>query len=170
MKRHVIFGVALGLLVAGGCKPKGKDIPTLTRKEAATLVGDADFAVTLRDLAKAEGLYAKAVELCPDTGEYWLSLGTTRARLKQRDGAKKAYQGALAAFEAVAKDPKNAKDSGPALQQVYVLALLGRVDDARALVEKTKKAFPGDINVRKFVEGRQLDAMLASPMFKEVGL
>jgi tetratricopeptide (TPR) repeat protein len=168
MKRILLITLAAAAVALAGCgKPKAKEITSLQRKEAATLVGDADFASTLRDHAKAEGLLAKAVALCPDNGEYWLSLGATRARLKQRDGAKTAYQGALAAYEADAK--KAPKEAQPVLQQIYALALLGRTSDARALLEKAKKLFPTDHAVKAFAGG-QFEQAIASGAFKEVAL
>ncbi len=68
------------------------------------------------------------------------------------------------AAKADAKDPK------PWLQQIYVLALLGRTEDARAVLAKTQKKFPDDRAVRVFSEGKQIDKMTADPRFKEIGL
>src|SRR5205814_757130 len=96
--------------------------------------------MTLRDYARAEGLLAKAVESYPDAGDYWMFLGHARMHLGRRDGAKAAYNGSLAAYERVsASEPTNAQ---ALLNQVNVLAFLGRVDDARKLLRKTKERFP----------------------------
>jgi tetratricopeptide (TPR) repeat protein len=124
--------VALAVLALVSCKPKPADITSLQRKEAANLVSEAQFAMSLRDYARAEGLLAKATALEFDNGNYWLSLGTMRVRLGQRPAAKKAYESALNAFEAAYKiEPKVPQ---PYLQQVYALALLGRVSEARTLL------------------------------------
>ncbi|MBC7368511.1 MAG: hypothetical protein H7343_17150 [Undibacterium sp.] len=159
---------ALLALSFGGCKPKAASITSIQRKEAANLVSEAQFAMTLRDYARAEGLLTKATALEFDNGNYWISLGSMRVRLGQRPAAKKAYESALHAFEAAYKlKPTVAQ---PYLQQVYALALLGRADDARALLTKVEKKHGTDLAVRAFVQGRQLESMLSSQMFKEVGL
>lgn len=159
---------ALLILIAGGCKPKAADITSLQRKEAANLVSEAQFAMSIRDYARAEGLLTKATALEFDNGNYWISLGSMRVRLGQRPSAKAAYESALHAFEAAYKlKPTVAQ---PYLQQVYALALLGRADDARALLIKVEKAHSSDPSVRTFVQGRQLESMLTSQMFKEVAL
>jgi tetratricopeptide (TPR) repeat protein len=166
------FGLAFLVLVAcsvvNGCKPGGKKITDLQRKEAAHLDSEAQFAVTMRQWERAEGLYAKAAELCPDTGLYWLSLGVSRMQLGKRDAAKEAYKGALKAFQHEVSLEKT--DIQPWLKQVEVLALLGRVDDARALLEKAAKQFPNDRAVRSFIENKALDRMLADPTFKQNAL
>lgn len=154
------------LFVLPGCGKK--EISPLQRKQAANFVSEAEFAVTMRDFARAEALYVQATNLCPDTGAYWISLGTCRVRLGQREPARSAYQQALKAFESAASENKS--DSEPALQQVYVLALLGRVDDARTLLAKLPARYPNDRNVRGFVEDKRLDRMVDDPQFKQLAL
>lgn len=173
MKTRVFFALAvLVVLGAAGCRPPPKEITSLQRKEAATLVSEAEFALQLKDLARAEGLLAKAADLCPDTGKYWVDLGSVRVRLGKKDGARTAYQGALQAYEAEVAKPKAglAPESGPWLQQVYVLALLGRVDAARSVLATAQKKFPDSRAVRSFVEGKQIDQMIADPAFKLIAL
>ena len=169
MKTWAFFILAaLILLGTGGCKPKAKAITSLQRKEAASLVSEAEFAVQLKDYARAEGVLAKAAALCPDTGKYWVDLGSMRMRLGKKDAARAAYQTGLDAYvEAAKADPKDVK---PLLQQIYVLALLGRVNEARAVLAKGQKLFPEDRAVRSFAEGKQIDKMIADPRFKEIAL
>ena len=124
--------------------------------------------MSLRNWAEAEAALTKGVSLCPDTGAYWVSLGSMRMKLGKRDGAKAAYKSALRAFETQAE--KNKADAGAWLQQVYVLALLGRTEDARTLLDKAGKRFPEQRNVRLFIEGKQFDGMLADPKFKDNAL
>jgi Flp pilus assembly protein TadD len=163
----VILLVLLGVL-GTGCGRRTKEITSLQRKEAASLASEAEFAMTLRDLPRTQALLTKVVELCPDEAEHWSNLGSVRMRLGDRDGAKRAYESALGVYKDLAKrEPKNA---GACLQQVYMLALLGRVEDARKLVEKTQKKFPEDRDVRSFVESKQLERMLMDPSFKQVSL
>lgn len=164
--KSVSFWIAAVLLLLGAGCGKKSEITSLQRKEAATLLSEAQFALTLRDLKRAEGLLAKATALCPDAGDSWVSLGSVRMKLGQRDAAKTAYKWALTAFEDAAA--KNKTDPEPLLQQVTVLALLGRVTDARALADKLPARFPAHRSVRMFVEGKNLDRLLADPKFKEV--
>lgn len=165
MPLFVFAGVVLALV---GCKPKPADITSLQRKEATNLFSEAQFAMELRDYARAEGLLAKATALEFDRGDYWVSRGTMRVRLGQRPAAKKAYESALNAFEAAYKlEPKVPQRY---LQQVYALARIGRVDEARTLLASVEKKHPGDPAVRAFVQGKQLDAILKSALFEEISL
>jgi tetratricopeptide (TPR) repeat protein len=173
MKAVALFTacVAFAFCLAGCGKRGGGStgkITELQRKEAAHADSEAQFAVTLRQWERAEGLYAKAAQLCPDTGPYWVSLGAMRVRLNRREPAKDAYQKALKAFEAEAE--KNKTDVEPWLKQVEVLALLGRMDDGRATLEKAAKRFPNDRAVRSFIENKNFDRMIADPMFKQSAL
>lgn len=170
MTKRVLTIVAVAaLLFDGGCKPRVKEITTSQRKEAASLASEAQFALSLGDIARAEATLARAVALCPDGGDYWLELGRCRAKLGNRGTAKEAYKSALAAYEADAK--VNAASRAPSvIRQIYVLALLGRVDEARALLAKNRKDVPDNRDLRAFSESRQIDQMIASPAFKEVAL
>ena len=168
MKLISLLLICAALAFGAGCGKKASDISDLERKQAANLASEANFALTLRDYARAEPLFAQAAKLCPDTGEYWLNLGMVRVRQGNKSAAKDAYKGALTAYrEAFEREPQNAE---PLLQEVYVLALLGRPDDAREAAEKALEQQPNDRSVRMFVEGKQLDRILADPAFKEIAL
>jgi Flp pilus assembly protein TadD len=159
----------LASLVAGCSKsPSKPKISELQRKQADHLAAEAQFAMTMKDWAGAEKSLTQATQLVPDTGGLWVSLGSVRVRLGNKSGAKAAYESALKAFKADAEtDPK---DPEPWLKQMQVLALLGRTSDARAQLERTAKQFPDHRSVRAFIEGKQLDRMLADPLFKEGAL
>lgn len=164
-----MIAVAAALLLGAGCKPRAKEITSLQRREAASLASEAQFALSVRDVARAEATYARAAALCPDWGDYWLELGRCRVKLGNRGAAKDAYKSALAAYEADAK--RDAANRGPALlRQIYVLALLGRADDARAVLAKALKNDPGNRGLREFAEAKQLDELLASAEFKAAAL
>lgn len=168
MRAYALTLSTLGLLLlATGCGGR-KEISETARKEAAHLSAEADFAQTVRDFPRAEALLVKAVELAPDSGPAWINLGAVRRRMGNRDGARSAYKSALDVYEeAVDRDENNAEAW---LQQVYVLALLGEVDDARKLVDKMARRFPNNGNVRGFVEQKQLDSLLADQRFKDMAL
>lgn len=167
MKFRVVVLFAIPLLFIG-CKPKPKNIPSLQRKEAAMLVSEAQFAMTTRDFARAEPLLEKATKLCPDTGDYWLNLGAARRRQGNKSGAKSAFESALQAFNDSYKI--DATHSDALLKQIYVLALLGRPEEARRTLEKAQKKAPDDPAIRSFIERKELDQLLQDPSFKEVAL
>ena len=166
MSRCLSLLLILSAVFAAGCGRK--EITSLQRKEAANIASEAQFALTLRDYARSEPLLTKATTLCPDTPEYWQSLGAVRRRLDNRSGAQQAYEQMRdAARDQYKRDDKN---SNALLQQVYALALLGRADDARSLLEKAQKDHPDDRALGAFVDGKQLDRILADPAFKDIAL
>lgn len=167
MQRLTPFLLVLIFLAATGCGPKQPAISDLQRKQAAALVSEAEFALALRDYARAESLYSEATGLCPDNGAYWLQLGSTSKRLNKTAEARKSYEQAAKADAAAYK--ANAEDPRPVLRQMYVYALLGRVDDARALLRKVRKAHPNHEEVQAFDEAT-LDRMLADPGFKTMAI
>jgi tetratricopeptide (TPR) repeat protein len=154
------------LLLALGCSPR-KEVTERDRKEAAYLVSEAQFALTMREWSRAEGLLAKAVQLSAE-GDHWISLGATRLRLKNRAGAKDAYESALKAFQAQAQ--RNKQTPEPWLKQAYVLALLGRKDDGRAVIAKAAKLFPNDGTLRALNAPKEFERMFSGPQFKEMAL
>ncbi len=165
----VLFAVTL-VALAGGCGAKKKEVSELQRKQADHLVAEAEFAMTLRDWPRAEGLLAQATALVPDNALLWTSLGSMRVRMGNKGTARDAYQKALKVYEAEAAADKTKADAEPWLKQVYVLALLGRTSDARTLLEKLPRQFPNSRNVRAFIEGKQFDRMVADPQFKQAAL
>jgi tetratricopeptide (TPR) repeat protein len=168
MKRIPVLFFVLSLLAIVGCKPKPKEIPTLQRKEAANLVSEAQFALTMKDLARAEPLFEKAANLCPDTGEYWLGLGVTRRRLGNKAGAKAAYEKMREACHDAYVLNGNSPEA--ALQEVHALALLGRIDEARKVLEKARKKNPTNPQLRGFSEKNGIDQLIAEPEFKELAI
>ena len=162
-----IFRLALVLAAAlalAGCRPK--EITSLQRKEAANLVSEAEFAVTLRDWKRAEGLYAKAAVLCPDSGDYWVNLGICRIRLGDHDAARSAYKSALSAYEAACdREPANTQ---AVLHRAYVLVILGRADEARSAVDRARSKYPDDWRLRTFVERHGVDGFVSDPGLKDI--
>lgn len=167
MKRIPVLFFFLALLAIAGCKPKPKEIPTLQRKEAANLVSEAQFAMTMKDFARADPLFDKATNLCPDTGEYWLGLGITRRRLGNTAGAKAAYEKMRDAWHDAYELNGSAE---AALQEVHALALLGRIDEARKVLEKARKKNPTNPQLRGFSEKNGIDQLIAEPEFKELAI
>jgi Flp pilus assembly protein TadD len=162
--RHRLALVAAAAIILAGCHRR--EITSLERKEAANVVSEAEFAVTLRDWSRAEGLYAKATALCPDQGDTWMNLGIVRMRLHDSGGARKAYKSALAAYESdCEREPVN---SVPVIRRAYVLVILGRADEAKSLVARERRDHPDDRRLRTFDESNGLDRMIADPSLKDI--
>src|SRR5687768_700873 len=164
-KRLRIVSLLWTLALLAGCAQK--EVTDRDRKEAAHLASEAQFAMTIREWARAEGLLSKAVALAP-TGDYWLNLGATRVRLSDRAGAKNAYQAALKSFAEDSARRNTVAD--PWFKQAYVLALLGRKDDSRAMIAKAAKLFPNDIKIRALTDPKEFERMVSSQNFKDMAL
>ena len=107
MKLPSLLLVALALLTAAACTPKVRHSTDLERKKAANLASEAQFAITLRDFARAEPLLDQTTQLCPDVADGWLQLGAIRVKLGDKAKARVAYEGALKAVRAAyAEDAK----------------------------------------------------------------
>lgn len=156
--------VLAAVVVLAGCR--ARQITKLERDEAANVTSEAEFAVTMKDWSRAEGLYAKAAELCPDQGETWVRLGVVRVRLHNSDGARGAYKSAIAAFkDDFKRDPAN---TASVIRCASVLVILGRVDEARSLVDKAYAKNPDDRRLRDFVQMKGVDRIVADPGLKAV--
>ena len=164
MRRLLIILLGLTAVFLTGCGRK--EITSLQRKEGASLVSEANFAVSLRDYARAEGLFAQAVVACPDTADYWVGLGTVRRKQDNRAGAKTAFEEALKASRGATK--RDGLNGQLRLQQVYIQALLGRADEARDTLSRARQDLPDNRDIRAFVEGNELDRILADPGFRDL--
>jgi Flp pilus assembly protein TadD len=156
-----VLAAALAFL---GCSRR--EITAHDRDEAANMVSEADFAGTVREWSRAEGLYAKAADLCPDSGDTWDSLAVARMHLGDHSGARAAYKSAVSAYKAAFDaDPTN---SQPVVRMVYVLVVIGRQDEARSALDKAYRGHPDDRTLRAFVEDGDLDKLIADPGLKEL--
>ena len=169
MTRLAVLLLGFSLLVSAGCKPavQSKDITPLQRKQAASFGSEADFAVTLKDLPRAEGLYKKATELCPDMPPYWESLGVTQRKMGNLQGARVAYGEALALHEDHYRQGRNPDDL---LQQAWLLALLGRDGEAAKLLQKARASHPDDLRVRQAADPKWLESLHGNAAFKAIAL
>jgi tetratricopeptide (TPR) repeat protein len=156
--------VLAGAVALAGCR--AKEISSIDRKEAANVLSEAAFAVTLKDWNRAEGLYVKASGLCPDQGETWVGLGVVRMRLHNPSGARDAYKSAISAYaDDVKRDPSN---TVPVIHSASVLVILGRADEARKMVDAALARNPDDRRLRNFVEMKGVDRIAADPGLKEI--
>jgi tetratricopeptide (TPR) repeat protein len=161
-----LLACAVALLL-GGCQPAEKKISQREGREAAALFSEAQFAMSMREWPRAEKLLQQAIAITPDAVFHQL-LGSARVRQGNRAGAKEAYQAGLAACERAFA--ANKADTDPLIKKTYLLALLGRVDDARAFAKKIGQEHAGDRLVRQLIDEKKLEEFLASPTFKEIAL
>jgi Flp pilus assembly protein TadD len=159
--------IALVLPWWAGCKPRAAGLTPLQRKQAASLVSEADFAVTLKDLPRAEALYRQALELGPDVPGYWQNLGIIQRQQGNLKGARSAYQQALALY---ADAYKAGGKTESLVQQVWLLSLLGRNADVEKLIRRAQADHPDDPVVRQLADPKKLDAMRHSPDFLAIAL
>jgi tetratricopeptide (TPR) repeat protein len=156
--------VLAAALVLAGCARK--KISALDRDQAANMASEAEFAATVKEWPRAEGLYAQAAKLCPDSGDLWLALGVARMHLGDRSGARDAYKSAASAYKsAFETDPTDARAVG---QRAYALVVLGRQDEARSVARKALSDHPDDGLLRDLVDGGQLERIIADPALKEI--
>ena len=137
----------------------------MSRVEAANLSSEADFAMQMKDFARAEKALARAVQLDPRILVYWLDLGVSRRKQGNVEGARTAYQKALGICEEQYR--QNAKDSNVILAQIRVLILLNKASDAKKLLEKARQDLPNDREIQSFWKAKMLDQMLVDPELKQ---
>jgi tetratricopeptide (TPR) repeat protein len=156
--------VAAAALALTGCRER--EVTPMERTQAAADVSEADFAVTIHEYDRAEGLYAAAAKLTPDTGNIWVNLAIVRMRLHKPSDARDAYKSALAAYrQAFKHDPS---DATPVVREAYVLTILGKADEARSLIDDTRAKYPGDRTLQSFVDQKGIERMEKDPGLKEV--
>ncbi len=163
----IILGGTLILALAAGCGAQRKEPTERERKEAALHASEGQFALQVKEWARAEGLFLKATQASPD-GDYFLSLGVARLRQKKNSEAKAAYESAVRAYADAAGRAQNFSDAW--LRQAFVLAALGRMDDSRAIIAKAAKLFPNEGKVRALNDAKGFEQMVTTPNFKEVAL
>jgi tetratricopeptide (TPR) repeat protein len=167
--RHVwltLLGAFLAL-AAAGCGPGAKVVSERDQKQAAQLASEAEFAASLREWPRAEKLFAEAARIDPDAA-YHMGLGSVRARQGNRAGAKDAYEAALRASER--ESAREPADSDRWIRRAYMLALLGKPAEGRALLQEAAKRLPQDRRLRAFLADQEFDALLAAPAFRQIAL
>jgi tetratricopeptide (TPR) repeat protein len=167
--RHVWFtlpGLLLAL-AAGGCGPGSKEVSERDQKQAAQLASEAEFAASLREWSRAEKLFTEAARIDPDAA-YFMGLGSVRVRQGNRSGAKEAYEAALRASER--ESARQPADPERWIRRAYLLALLGRQGDGRALLQEAARRLPQDRRLRAFLADREYEALISAPAFRQISL
>lgn len=168
MRRFSIWILVLSVSLWVSCKPKPREVSSVERAQALQLASDAQISAQLRDYAKAVEALSRATQLDPEVPAYWSGLGVNRMRQGDKSGARKAYEKAVSIYEDLAK--KDPKDAVPLLKQIEALVLLGRVEDARKVLQRALREFPRDPTVRAFNDAKFIDQMLKDPSMKAVML
>lgn len=167
MKRIPLILVFSVLLLAAGCSKKAKEVPAGVKAEAAMLISEAQFASSIREYPRAEELIERAIKLRDDVPEYWVTLGMTRRKQDNKDGARKAYEKALGLHKSRYKADKTPEELG---QQAFVLALLGRTEEALKVLAQGIKDHPDDATMKKMADPRGLPATFKNAKFKELAI
>ena len=176
MKPTLIFSLAVAGLFLAACKEKPadkaaagrpKEVPKLVAAEADNLVSDATFAFQIRDYARVEKSLARAVELRADFPDWWLNLGTACKRQGKIGDARSAYKKALALYE---KRYAATADVADLQQELIVLVLLGREDEARKLLERSGQKPPVPPGLKRLSEGKYIDQLLRDPNIQQMKL
>ena len=121
----------------------------------------------IHEYSRAEDLFQKAISVREDYPEYWVALGMARRRQDNKDGARSAYKKAIGLIEDRYDREKDEQDLG---QKAWVLALLGRTDDAVAFLSKSLKEHPGSAYLQKMASPQGLPHTFQTQDFKELGL
>ena len=176
MKPSPIYALAAACLLLAACSEKPadkaaagqpKEVPKIVAAEAANLVSEAAFALQIRDYARAENSLARAVELRPDIPDWWSSLGSARKRQAKIGDARSAYKKALALYK---KRYAATVDVADLQQQLIMLVLLGREDEARKLLERSCQKQPDQLMLKRLSDGKIVDQLLRDPNIQQLKL
>ena len=167
MKRVFVLLICAGLALGAGCSKKNKEVPAGVKAEAASLVSEAQFAMQIREFSRAEELMQRALKLREDMPEYWVTLGMARRRQDNRDGARKAYKTALGLHTDRYKETHQPEELA---QQAFVLALLGRADEALMLLNQGLKDHANNPVMQKMADPRGLPRTFKTDEFKALAL
>jgi Flp pilus assembly protein TadD len=101
------------------------------------------------DNANAASLLRQATELKPDFAEAWVGLGMAEVQLSQIEKARSAYVQALTLHS---ERYKRTQAPNELQQQAFVLLLLGRADDAEALLAQGKQKHANSPTFQEFAD------------------
>jgi tetratricopeptide (TPR) repeat protein len=167
MKRLFVLVLCVLLAAVTGCSKKNKEVSAAVKSESAMLVSEAQFAMQIREFGRAEELMQRAVKLREDMPEYWVTLGMARRKQDNKGGARKAYTTALELHTARYKEGHQLEELA---QQAFVLALLGRGDEALALLSQGLKDNPTSPVMQKMADPRGLPRTFKTDEFKALAL
>jgi tetratricopeptide (TPR) repeat protein len=165
MKRSVVLLACVFALLSAGCSREPKEVSDGVKAEAATMMSEAQFALSIREYSRAEELIRKALDLRDDVPEYWVSLGMVRCKQDDKSGARPAYEKALKLHTARFKKDRQPEELA---QQAFVLGLLGKTDEALKLLADGLKEFPDSAVMKKMADPRGLPRTFKTEEFKSL--
>lgn len=160
----LVCAVALAIT---GCSKETPEVPKAVAAEAAVLAEEAKFAMSIREYARAQELLQRALKLHPDKPEYWVTLGMTQRRQDNTREARQSYEKALGMHQARYKKDARPEELG---QQAFVLALLGKTDEALKVLANGVKAHPDSPELKRQADPRGLPRTFQTAEFKALAL
>ena len=124
-----------------------KTPPTASTSTPQQLASESATALNSKDYAKAQALTKQATDIDPKFAEAWVVYGVASLRLGQADQARAAYEQALSIYQN--RHLQNPSDANQVAQQILVLSLLGRSDEAAALLKQAEAEYPKDEQISK---------------------
>jgi len=121
-----------------------------TASRSQQLASESATALNAEDYSQAQSLAAQATSIDPQFAEAWVGYGMASVRLGQTDRARDAYEHALSLHQA--RHRANPADANQVFQQIFVLALLGRSDEAATLLKQAEIEYPNDKQISKLAE------------------
>lgn len=167
MNRLFALLICVFVALGSGCSKKNIEVSAATKAEAAMLASEAQFAMQIREFNRAEELLQRALKLREDMPEYWVTLGMARRKQDNKDGARKAYKTALGLHTDRYNEGHKPEELA---QQAFVLALLGRGEEALALLNQGLKDHPNHPVMQKMADPRGLPRTFKTEEFKSLAL
>jgi tetratricopeptide (TPR) repeat protein len=163
----LLFLALAALTVIPACKKKPREYTASEKAQAANYVSEAQFAMQIREFARAEELFQKATTIRDDFPEYWVALGMARRRQDNVKGARQAYEKALGLHTERYQSDKRPEEL---VQQAWVTALLGKTDAALKLLQEGSKVHPENETLRKMSTPQGLPRTFQTSQFKDLAL
>ena len=140
----LVFGVAPVLCTSCTHPVRNQNEPAFQQ-----LPAEIAEAFNAKDYAKAQTLAAEATHNNPKFAEAWVGYGMASVRLGQMDRARQAYERALSLYQA--RHRLHPAEANPVVQQIFLLELLGRSDEAESLLKSAQTSYPDDQQIAMWV-------------------
>jgi Flp pilus assembly protein TadD len=133
----------LAVTLLASCSPSSHDAVSNPQQ----LASESATALNAKDYTKAQTLARQATSIDPKFAEAWVGYGMASVRLGQADQARAAYEQALSLHQA--RHLQNPSDANQVFQQIFLLTLLGRQNDAETLLKQAHIDYPSDQQIAK---------------------
>ena len=160
MNGRPLVVVVVSILCLAGCGDSGPEVAD----RAQVLAGQAAEAFNAGDYSEARSLSREAVTRKPDFAEAWVGHVMACAAMQDGGCALDSYERALQLH--AQRYRENPDDANQLQQQVYVLLLLGRDAEARALLTQGLERHPEDRQLALFAS--DLETLLGNADFQKM--